>query len=151
MKARNLKYHATPADCLPESDGWRCRHDYSSLLFGAPPPPPGRSRDQTQESSGNRAYLRCSSKLWSNHLSRVLIFWDIEIFGQNYRDSVRFSCLHSVHTGPDLSSTWFEFLGDSWNFHHGLFKARLRKPSVRVKSDFRSGNFKRKFRAWNCT
>lgn len=23
MKARNLKYHARPADCLPESDGWR--------------------------------------------------------------------------------------------------------------------------------
>lgn len=33
MKARNLKYHARPTDCLPESDGWRCRHDYQ-LLFG---------------------------------------------------------------------------------------------------------------------
>lgn len=45
MKARNLKYHARPADCLPESDGWRYRHDYQ-LLFGnmshvlLPPPPP---------------------------------------------------------------------------------------------------------------
>lgn len=44
MKSRNLKYHARPADCIPESDGWRYRHDYQ-LLFGnmshvlLPPPP----------------------------------------------------------------------------------------------------------------
>ena len=153
MKARNLKYHARPADCLPESDGWRYRHDYQ-LLFGnmshvlLPPPPPtptGRSRDQTQGSSSNRAYLRCSSKLWSHHLTRVLIFWDIEIFGLKlqgwYKVSLAALCAYRSRFELHMSN----FLGDSWNFHHGLSKARLRKPRVRVKSDFRSGNFKRKF------
>ena len=118
---------------------------YSSLPL---PPTTGRSRDQTQESSGNWAYLRCSGKIVIKSFDKginILRYWDFWVKLQGWC-KVFLAALCAYRSRLELHmSNFLSFWGDSWNFHHGLFILRLRKPRVRVKSDFKSGNFKRKF------